>query len=443
MPKIISNSTNHVSQKQEKPHFDFVYRFFCWCSGARLYLLEKCPSDYNKFFGIGIIIFLTGVMASISGGYALYTVFNSIETSLPFGILWGTLIFFIDWYLVASLKKENQIRKEIIFSIPRIVLAVFLAIVISKPLEMKLFEKEINQKIEMLKSEKSIQYKDLVYQEFDEVKKLEIENNQLYSEINYKEKEKTALFQMIIEEAEGRSPTGKLGKGPVYKEKKEEFDRLESDLKDLRTRNLNKIDDNNKIITVLKLSRTKKLDGGLEVTEQYNGFLARLEALSKLSTDNYTLAISTWFIILLFICIESAPILVKLMSKRGPYDELFDVAEFAVGADAQKAMNNLKADLNNHVVMEDEKNKLRVDAGIKANREFIEQIADAQTDINKSKVKIWKDHEIANAKNNIGDLDNLLMTDFKTDENKQHTNDLIKQNIPESELPIEHPEKLN
>ena len=27
----------------------WFYRIVCWCSGASLYLLEKCPADYNKF----------------------------------------------------------------------------------------------------------------------------------------------------------------------------------------------------------------------------------------------------------------------------------------------------------------------------------------------------------------------------------------------------------
>ena len=34
-------------------------------------------------------------------------------------------------------------------------------------------------------------------------------------------------YDEIVEEAEGRSPTGKLGKGPVYREKKAEFERVD------------------------------------------------------------------------------------------------------------------------------------------------------------------------------------------------------------------------
>ncbi len=141
------------SYNTEIPHsykLSLFYRFFCWCSGARLYLLQSCPTDYNKFFGIGIIVFLTGVMASITGSYTLFVIFGSLPISVVFGIFWGILIFFLDWFIVASLKKENRISSELLVAFPRIVLAILLAIVISKPLELKLFEKEINAALQTI-----------------------------------------------------------------------------------------------------------------------------------------------------------------------------------------------------------------------------------------------------------------------------------------------------
>ncbi|MBK8806186.1 MAG: DUF4407 domain-containing protein [Bacteroidales bacterium] len=126
---------------------NFVYRFSVGVLRTRLYLLKKCPTDFNTYFGIGIIILLTGLMAFISGSYAFYTVFKSTPLAVIFGIFWGTLIFFLDWYLVSSLKKQNNKKQEIAMSIPRLILAFFLAVVISKPIELKLFEKEINNQI--------------------------------------------------------------------------------------------------------------------------------------------------------------------------------------------------------------------------------------------------------------------------------------------------------
>src|SRR6056297_3887837 len=115
-------STKSIPGNQQKKHkLNLFYQFFCWCSGARLYILEKCPSEYNKFFGIGAVVFMTGGLAAITGTYALYTVFSNLYIAIPFGIFWGFLIFFLDWYIVASLRKEKKFYKEIAGAAPRII----------------------------------------------------------------------------------------------------------------------------------------------------------------------------------------------------------------------------------------------------------------------------------------------------------------------------------
>ena len=52
--------------------------FFWMCSGSDMALLEKCPTETSKYTGIGATIFFTGLFAALSGGYALYTIFDNI-----------------------------------------------------------------------------------------------------------------------------------------------------------------------------------------------------------------------------------------------------------------------------------------------------------------------------------------------------------------------------
>lgn len=229
-----------------KTKMNAVYRFFTWCSGARLYLLKHCPTDYNKYFGIGIIVFLTGVMASITGAFALFTIFDSVLIAIIFGAFWGILIFFLDWFIVSSLKKEEKFVKELLFSLPRIILAILLAIIIASPLELKLFEKEINAELIRLKSQNVIENKALIDNEFSEIKSLKNENETLNNEIIEKENLRNQLFNRVIQEAEGQSPTGIVGKGPVYSEKKAELDRLNVQLEKLTKTNRKRIEENRK-----------------------------------------------------------------------------------------------------------------------------------------------------------------------------------------------------
>ena len=55
---------------------------------------------------------------------------------------------------------------------------------------------------------------------------------------------------------------------------------------------------------------------------RYNGLAARMEALSRLTKKSEAMLIASMFIMLLFVAIETAPILVKLISYRSPYDYL-------------------------------------------------------------------------------------------------------------------------
>ena len=52
-----------------------------------------------------------------------------------------------------------------------------------------------------------------------------------------------------------------------------------------------------------------------------------MEALSRLTEKSNAIALANWFIILLFIAVETAPVFVKLISPQGPYDHLLKIEE--------------------------------------------------------------------------------------------------------------------
>ena len=385
--------TNTIKNTNARP-LKGIYKFFCWCSGARLYILKECPSDFNKYFGIGTIVFLTGVLASVSGGYALYTIFNNYIISIAFGILWGILIFSLDWYIVSSLKKENKPLKEIASSLPRIILAILLAVVISLPLKLKLFEKEINAELVTLISDRSVNYTNQVFKEFDELSMLEKKNTNLNNEITSKQKQRDELFNMIIEEAEGRSPTGMAGKGPVYEEKKKQLDKIEAELEEIKAINLKQIADNDELIVQLRQERINQVNEGKSVNKEYDGLLARMEALSAISLRNTAVHYANLFLLILFICIESAPILVKLMSKRGPYDELFDLEEYRKTVEAKKEMAHIKLNTHNLINIASDTQKMKSDANQQINKTLIDKIKETQTKLNDIKIQKWEEEQL-------------------------------------------------
>ncbi|MBI9067028.1 MAG: DUF4407 domain-containing protein [Salinivirgaceae bacterium] len=391
------------AQDYSEPKLKGPYRWFCWCSGARLYLLKKCPTDYNVFFGIGIIVFLTGVMATMSGSYAFYTIFENQYLAIAFGLFWGVLIFFFDWYLVASLRKENRVINEILTASPRIILALFLAVVISRPLELKLFESEINGQMEQMNQEKYNDYKQIVSTSFDEIGVFQKENKKYQNIIDDLLKQRNDLFQLIVEEAEGRSPTAILGKGPVYKEKKAEFERVNGIYNEEKARLYPLIGLNNEKIAALSEKKNSQLSKGDATMKKATGFLARLDAYNQLGKDNKGIQYTGWFILFMFICIETGPMYVKLISRRGAYDELLALEEAKLMAKSKQEIIQINEKTTRVVEIEKLKSKARFEEEVGNSKDFAKQIMEAQAEIGKERIKKWKERELKKIDESLDD----------------------------------------
>lgn len=375
------------SGRRRGSNLSFFYRVFCWCSGARLYLLEKCPSDLNKYLGIGAIIFMTGIMASLSGGYAIFTIFKSYPVAILFGLLWGVLIFFMDFFLVSSLKKQERIKLELPFAIPRFVLALLIAIVISKPIELKLFQREINVEIATMQSQKNLDFSKIVGKEFEELDLLQAENDKLQKEILEKESIRNNLFNLVIAEAEGQSPTNRVGKGPVYAEKRQEFNAADKVLSETKIRNFKKIEANSLRIADLKSSRDLRKKATAEVNSESDGFLARMEAMSNLKSNSFIVSLTSLFITLLFIVIESSPIIVKLLSRKGPYDYLLEAEEFSKEAEASMIIENIRFGHEDSIDVDREIARIKFKSEISLQSDFISEEAQVRRELFKRRMK--------------------------------------------------------
>ncbi|NNK80907.1 MAG: DUF4407 domain-containing protein, partial [Flavobacteriales bacterium] len=180
--------------------------FFWMCSGADPDLLAESPkSEQIKYAGIGGTVFFTALMAFIASSYALHTVFDSIPIAIAFGFVWGLLIFNLDRFIVSSIKKQDNKMDEFMQAAPRILLAVIIAVVISKPLELKIFEKEIDRVLLEQKNEMTLVNQDQVGAIYaDEIARLQAESAEIDMEVNAKEAEVNQLYDTYIAEAEGR-----------------------------------------------------------------------------------------------------------------------------------------------------------------------------------------------------------------------------------------------
>lgn len=305
-------------------------QFFWFCSGANFSLLKRAPTESNKYVGIGATVFFTGVLAALAAGYALFTVFQSVWPAIFFGMLWGFMIFNLDRFIVSSMRKKENAWAEWKLAIPRLVLAVLLALVISKPLELKMFEREINRKIDEKKTEFISQSKISLAKGFPEIQELEGKIDTLKSEVITAEAFRNQVQKEYDAERFGEKMAGTsgiVGLGTNAKKKEQQLDAAQLALEDLRKRNQVRIDTLEAQIREFIALRQAEFEKQQPGIEGFDGLAARMDALSALTDESSAMALANIFIMLLFIAIETAPIFVKLISPRGPYDELLELHE--------------------------------------------------------------------------------------------------------------------
>lgn len=301
------------------------------CSGGNLHILRKTPSEWNKFAGIGGVILFTAAFATLSAGYALYTVFDNIWAAIGFGILWGLMIFNLDRYIVSSIKKTGTWWNQLIMAIPRLILATFLGIIISKPLELKIFEKEVNKQLNtIIQRNKTELQKTMNGRILQQSGPFETEKKQIQSKILEYQKAFDSAAVELEKEILGTKTgltSGKVGFGTNAKRKSELKEQRRQDLENYQKQvapRLQYLDQEiSKVYSNIETERNKTET----FEDRFNGFAARLQALDELGKTSNTIALASLFIMGLFITLEISPVLVKLISTVGPYDYLLEKTE--------------------------------------------------------------------------------------------------------------------
>lgn len=303
-----------------------IKKFFWLCSGASIALLNKCSSESTKYAGIGATIFFTGVFAALAAGYALFTVFDNVWIATLLGLVWGLMIFNLDRFIVSSMRKDGKPRQEWLMAAPRILLAVIISVVIARPLELKIFEKEIQAELVLMEQQAYASQENEVKLRFQsDQNQITNEIEKLNSELAAKTIERNELDKQAREEADGTGGTKQRNAGPIYKLKKADAEKADLELSQLKARNESLLTERR---AALAANQSKLQTELTQLQKQKpDGLAGRLEALSRIAATSSAIAWASWFILFLFIAIETAPVFVKLILLRGPYDNLLKMEE--------------------------------------------------------------------------------------------------------------------
>jgi hypothetical protein len=109
---------------------------------------------------------------------------------------------------------------------------------------------------------------------------------------------------------------------------------------------------------------------------------------------------------LLFIAIETSPIFVKLISAKGPYDDLLEKHEHSIENFKIEQMSKLNQKTNERleIVIQSGNNAVREE--LEGNRNLMKRIIDAETELAQEMINQWKEDEMGKIKTGRHKKDN-------------------------------------
>jgi Domain of unknown function (DUF4407) len=267
-------------------------KLLLYCSGANPALLEQVNSSVeDQKYGTAVLV--TSSLASCSGGYALYAVFGSALLAVPLGLFWGGSILLLDRVLLMTMRKQQgKPLKQLLSAAPRLLLALVIGFTVSKPLELRVFQTEIqgHARAEAVTAWR----RELVI-------------------LNKSRKEAESDFRQSLSSANQLSASvisAKKANARVYQQqaakKSQEVDRLDKQIAD----------------TTKTLNAWEKSSVDVRL-----GLLRQIVILEELGEHQPSVRYTGWVLSLLFVLFEILPVLTKLMSKYSVYDAALETQD--------------------------------------------------------------------------------------------------------------------
>lgn len=143
----------------------------------------------------------------------------------------------------------------------------------------------------------------------------------------------------------------------------------------------------------------KRLDGNTSeyvklIDSEFGGFQARMLAFDKMKEEHESTRITSLFIMLLFIIIETTPTFFKMMIASGPYDDLLRSEMHKARVMSDKRISDINDEINTEVKISTERNKNKLEAEVAANKELLSQIALAQSELLSTAIEEWRKAEL-------------------------------------------------
>jgi Domain of unknown function (DUF4407) len=354
--------------------------FMAWLGGGDREILEQVPQERARFVQMAGVLLTTAGIAVVSMTFALHDgVKAPLVPSVILGVAWGVVILNLDRFLVLSMGSTRDRKRLVFITLPRLALAVVLALVISTPLVLRIFASDINQQLFIMQQQESRQEASLEANSGQQRQANQVEaqiktdegilnghlpqsitSPQLQSaqaQVSQLQKQAASDYRAEVAAREAwqceldgqtcQGSSGKVGNGPRAQAKYQEYEQalktynsVESQLTAAqatdKTAQRSFSGDLSSRVQQVKASARQalpalqkeyqNLEAGLQATAasgwkvnaKNTGILAQLQALSDASAASPSLQAARLAVLALFFLIEILPVTVKFLLNVGP-----------------------------------------------------------------------------------------------------------------------------
>jgi hypothetical protein len=354
-------------------------------AGARMDVLQVAPAARSKYVALGGVLLSTGGLAALSAAFAVHMALGAPwAVATLIGLGWGLVIVNLDRMLLVGMAHDASVLRNTAMAVPRIALGVLLGTVISMPLTLQVFSKEIDTTIVTLQAEAADEFTaeldaDARYAQIPALRQKIAEEQAVLAsggatDPNADPRVTAATTERDAKQAaydaaqarygelqakaqcelDGSCGSGEAGVGDAYVSAaaaaatqaavrdaaKAELDAAEGALQDTRTTAgadaasngarsvaLAQADlaTDQATLTRLTDARTAEQAAFAAQNADADGLLARLEAMDRLSSERPAAGMAHWMLFLLFLAVELLPVLMKVLlnfSEPTAYEQL-------------------------------------------------------------------------------------------------------------------------
>ena len=338
-------------------------------AGAREEILREFPAERVRFQRLGWVVLISSGIAAVSMWIALADILGlNPVLALPIALLWGLVIIGIDRWLITPTRPRGPRRWAV--AVPRLLLTVLLASIISIPIVLRIFQPEVNNQIARIDARRANSY--LAGQQYPQIT---AKVNQLQAQVANQESVTNERVQVLLNDSAdpqiqslteqlktwlgreqkyynlwqcqlyGTAPNGlrcQPGNGPLAQSSRQAYEQAKQQVATINseiTERKNALSSDSVTYTSatrLQASASTLASARAELQhyqmqqanlrDQYastlprTGLPIRLQALGELTSGKGTLQLACFLLFLLFFWIECLPVTVKLLQGPGNYE---------------------------------------------------------------------------------------------------------------------------